>query len=429
MAYGACDSPDASTAKRITYVIGSDGRILQVYEHVSVEDHAETLLAALSASTHLAQQDTFPAVALTPYVCSCTLTTEGREKALDTRKTEAENAHTQEAMNADLEGSMNQPSVTEVRAADRITPVREVAASPPVTSATAAPLVLGSTPSVTPSQVPPTQEGRTPSLGYALGALGYDYGTEARRDSIMQHMGESANPDEPRQLLDYLDNNPWDAAAILWTLRVDATPIYVVQPQGPFAGDAYHRLRQFLREQLTEGVERVSIPGIIVGRTRLLSGQLLPVIWPALRCMYSWTTAALVQAVCGSPPPDTATTDEQEAYAQKTEAVANFLERIYHELRNLGLTPQERSLNYAATNALNVERVFESALRGEMELDTIEVERSPICRPDSDCWDVKLTFFDPRRQLERARRVYRFTVDVSDVCPVTVGKVRSWSVR
>nr|WP_306296796.1 hypothetical protein [Candidatus Entotheonella palauensis] len=145
--------------------------------------------------------------------------------------------------------------------------------------------------------------------------------------------------------------------------------------------------------------------------------------------MYSWTTAALAQAVCGDPPSDTATSDEYEAYGQRSEAVGNFLERVYHELRNLGLSPQEHAINYAATNALNVERVFESALREEMELDAIEVERSPICRPDSDCWDVKLTFFDPRHQFERARRVYRFTVDVSDVCPVTVGMVRSWSVR
>jgi hypothetical protein len=64
-----------------------------------------------------------------------------------------------------------------------------------------------------------------------------------------------------------------------------------------------------------------------------------------------------------------------------------------------------------------------------MELDEIDVVRSPICRPESDCWDVKLTFFDPSRMLDRARKVYRFTVDVSDVTPVTVGSVRSWSVR
>jgi hypothetical protein len=64
-----------------------------------------------------------------------------------------------------------------------------------------------------------------------------------------------------------------------------------------------------------------------------------------------------------------------------------------------------------------------------MELDTIETERSPICRPDSDCWDVKLTFFDPERVFQRARKTHRFTVDVSDVVPVTVGPVRSWYVR
>jgi hypothetical protein len=89
----------------------------------------------------------------------------------------------------------------------------------------------------------------------------------------------------------------------------------------------------------------------------------------------------------------------------------------------------KRAINFAATNALNVERVFESALREEMELDTIEVERSPICPPGSDCWDVKLTFFHPRRVFEQARRAYRFTINVADVCPTMIGPVRSWFVR
>jgi hypothetical protein len=52
-----------------------------------------------------------------------------------------------------------------------------------------------------------------------------------------------------------------------------------------------------------------------------------------------------------------------------------------------------------------------------------------VCRPDSDCWDVKLHFFFPARQVQTVRKVYRFTVDVSDVVPVTVGPVRSWFVR
>lgn len=255
-------------------------------------------------------------------------------------------------------------------------------------------------------------------LVYALGQLGYDFGTEARRDSIAQHMGEGANPQDARQLLAYLDENPWDAAAIIWTLSLDATVIYAIQPQGAYSDRVYERLIQFLREQLTEGVERVSIPGILMGKAMLMSGQVVPAIVPTLRCMYSWTTQALVETVCGSSPDESA-----------RQGIENFLERVYYELRNLGMTPQERAINYAATNAFNVERIFEAALREEMDLDAIEVKRSPICRSNSECWEVLLTFFNPKKVFEQARKVYRFTVDVSDVCPVMVGRVRSWFVR
>jgi subtilisin family serine protease len=174
----------------------------------------------------------------------------------------------------------------------------------------------------------------------------------------------------------------------------------------------------------------ISIPifTTAAGQARLASGQVVPVIVPELRCMYSWTTNALVESVLGKTATGSANEVEQAEYAQRSQGVANFLERIYHELRNLGLTSQERAINYAATNAFNVNNIFKAALRAKMELDAIEVERSPICRPEADCWDVKLLFFDPENVL-RSRRSYRFTVDVSDICPVTVGTVRSWSLR
>ncbi len=55
-----------------------------------------------------------------------------------------------------------------------------------------------------------------------------------------------------------------------------------------------------------------------------------------------------------------------------------------------------------------------------MELDSVNVVPSPICRPGSDCWDVEVYFFYPERQVQTVRRVYRFTVDVSDTVPVTM---------
>ncbi len=268
-----------------------------------------------------------------------------------------------------------------------------------------------------------------PQLVYALGMLGYDFGTESRRDSIVEHMEQPANPYDATQILNYLESHPWDAPSLIWTLNLEATPIYAIKADGPFASETYARLRQFLREQLTEQVERVSIPGHVSGRVRLFTGQMVPVIHPSLRGMYSWTARALVDAASGKRPGSSASQKDKDAHNQKTEAIANFLHRLYDEYRNLGIAPEDRARNYAGTNALLAARVFDEAVKAEIELDTIDVTRSPVCRPESDCWDVQLTFFDPKRTLERARKVYRFTVDVSDPVPVMVGAARSWFIR
>jgi hypothetical protein len=88
-------------------------------------------------------------------------------------------------------------------------------------------------------------------------------------------------------------------------------------------------------------------------------------------------------------------------------------------------------MNFSATNAFQIEKSYESVLKEKerMELDSISVTRSPICRPHSDCWDVDLTFFFPDRHVQTVRKIHRFAVDVSDVVPVTVGRARSWFAR
>jgi cyanobactin maturation PatA/PatG family protease len=267
-------------------------------------------------------------------------------------------------------------------------------------------------------------------LVFALGQIGYDLISEARRDSISQHMGgPGASPFDQAQMLAYLKDNPWEAASITWTLSVDQTPMYAIAPAGAFSGRAYEFLRQFLDEQLRGEIELVSLAGRLGGRTRLFNGQVVPMVIPELRGLYSWSTGALVKAVTGEPPPASAPLEHRDAFARKQAGVRGFLQKVYYELRNLGVTAEERAMNYAATNAFEVERAFEAAHKEAMELDAIEVHRSPICRPDSDCWDVKILFFYPERQVQTVRKVYRFTVDVSDVVPVTVGPMRSWFVR
>ncbi len=283
--------------------------------------------------------------------------------------------------------------------------------------------LAATTPGITPSECTSCSSGGGPPLVYALGQLDYDFGTEARRDSFLQH--GINNPHDPAAMLDYLSQNPAHATAVTWTLVQEATPIYAIHPAGPFAAEIYATLREFLGGQIKGGVERISIPGVTGSSATLINGQKVPLIVPELRGMYSWSTGALVDAVAGEPLTDKA---GKQAHAARTNEIANFLERIYYEIRNLGITQQDRAMNYAATNAFQIESVVTASLNEGLKLDGIDVERSPVCRPESDCWDVKLTFFNPKKRLEEARKVYRFTIDVSDVVPVTVGSVRQWHV-
>lgn len=275
------------------------------------------------------------------------------------------------------------------------------------------------------------------NLVYALGTLGYDFGSEARRDSFKQLMpgvqidGTTipANPYDARQMVDYLGDNLSEAKSLIWTLNLELTPIYAIEPGGAFARDVYAILQQLLSGQIQAEdsenyIERVSIPGILSGRSvKLFSGQVVPVIEvPNTRGLYGWKVNTLVQAAIQTVQAQA--TEAQEESIRRT--LGSFLSRIYYDLRNLGTTSQDRALNFASTNAFQAASTFAEAVATGMELDSITVEKSPFCRLDSDCWDVKLKFFDPENS-RRAKKLFRFTIDVSDVIPVTLGEVRSWS--
>ncbi|REJ43244.1 MAG: peptidase [Microcystis flos-aquae TF09] len=267
--------------------------------------------------------------------------------------------------------------------------------------------------SITPSACACSGNGNgAPQIVYAIGQLGTDFGTEARRDSFTQAMSPNMT------LLRYLNENPYEAQSLIWTLSLDATPIYAIVPVGADASVTFDRLRAHLGD---ENIERISVPGVISGSVRLMSGQVVPVIIPEVRGMYSWSVPALVRSVM----PRMAGSDVTEDGLRSQ--IEDYLNRIYYDYQNLGTTPQERALNFSATNAFQTfVAIIASAAGGQLVLDSISVEKSPICRPDSDCYDVKLSFFDPENN-QRSNRVFRFTIDVSHVIPVTIGQVRSWS--
>ena len=127
---------------------------------------------------------------------------------------------------------------------------------------------------------------------YALGTLGFDFGTEARRDSFKQTMVPlqingalvPPNPYDARQLVEHLRAQPSEARALIWTVNLELTPIYAVEAVGPYAAEINAILVSFLANAnasttSAEFIERVSVPGTVSGRSvRLFSGQVVPVV-------------------------------------------------------------------------------------------------------------------------------------------------------
>ena len=274
---------------------------------------------------------------------------------------------------------------------------------------------------------------------FALGTISFDFGTEARRDSFRQLMpytkdGYPPNPFAVDQLVPYLDNNKSESTKLIWTLNLDATPIYAIEAELAYADDVYSLLRQALRNEALKQTDdnyvgRVSVPGVLTSRTvRLFSGQVIPVVITMPRGLYAWNEQAIIAQVKKTLPNPDGTVDIY---------LRNFLNKVYYEFRNLGQNPQDRALNYSATNmfqlasslpaVINPTSLIPNIAAGTLyAFDTISVSKSPYCRMDSDCWDVQLTFFDPTND-QSANIVLQYTVDVSDTMPVTLGPARMWT--
>jgi cyanobactin maturation PatA/PatG family protease len=262
--------------------------------------------------------------------------------------------------------------------------------------------------------------GQPPQIVYALGSLWFDFGTEARHDVFVQQLGDPIRANNPAELIGFLRENLEFTAGLTFILMQEQIPLYAVQPAGPFARQTYEAMLTTLTSSMDQGgnEQRISIPGFISGSMRLLNGMIVPTVFPDLRGMFKWRAEQLVALTREAVPEHT----------ESDQAILNFLNRVYYELRNLGVAPQDRALNYAATNAFQARLAFANAAGRSLVLDSIKVVKSAICRPDSDCWDVELIMFDDDDE-RHPNWTYRFTIDVSEVIPVSVGTVRSWASR
>ncbi|MER5388885.1 S8 family serine peptidase [Saccharopolyspora sp. NPDC002686] len=292
--------------------------------------------------------------------------------------------------------------------------------------------------------------------------------TNANVSGATESIPIAANPYDPEQMLAHLVNRPDEAKALIWTLNVELTPIYSYEPSGPYAAEVYDEFILLLAGQLAADghkianvlnanrrfahslprapggqgtvahIERVALAGRLTGRTvKLMSGQTVPVVSAEQpRGVLGWDVSKLIDETINaairaaraqelSTATGASATDDAELKKQINDMLRDFLSRIYFDLRNLGTTSHDRALNAAATYAFQAVTALSGAAAEGKSLDTIDVEKSPFERLDSDSWDIKLRFFDPEDS-KRAKRVWRYTIDVSDLVPVLVGEPRTW---
>jgi hypothetical protein len=318
------------------------------------------------------------------------------------------------------------------------------------------------------------------SYVYAIGSIGYDFGTEARRDGFIQQMdgievGDRVlppNPYDPHQMHNYLAVNPWASDKLIWICKLESSPIYALEaessvgmawggtPQIDDSGELHgfaqayppvsyvHKVfrdsvvGQALGSTDANYVSRVSVPGTLTNRTvRLYSGQVVPVVIVQAQGLYTWNETVLVDSVVDEVVRSRNSRHIADVDVETVRRIVRaFLDKVYYQFRNLGQSSPDRALNYAATNAFELTKElatgFLSAqyvpLRADepeplYTLDDITVTKSTYCRYDADGWDVRITFFDPTND-HRSRIAYLLTVDVSAPLPVSLAPVRKFLI-
>jgi cyanobactin maturation PatA/PatG family protease len=316
-------------------------------------------------------------------------------------------------------------------------PIVPAAASTPHTSASTTAHASGIHETSSTQRPMHTDEGVRPASGcgcgsqergplvFAIGKIGFDYRTEARRDSMQQLMDQvpgpevpgsrpgdpdrvpstlPAQPYDPHQLSDYLAKNPWDSDKVTWTLLMERTPLYALEAEtpvgmtwgGPIAEPGWDRSKtnvdelagifenmsshppvsnvyktfrdaivgQIVPKDNDNYVSLVSIPGVLTNRTvRLFSGQIVPVVEVKSRGIYTWNETVLVNHAVNAVLGDARMRDKSGMNEDTLrQTVRALMDKVYYQFRNLGQAPGDRALNFAGTNAFQLTSTIQEGL-------------------------------------------------------------------
>jgi hypothetical protein len=308
---------------------------------------------------------------------------------------------------------------------------------------------------------------RYPANTFALGQVSVEFPDERTRLAFAESMGrglQTGAVDDIADLIAYLDTAPAQARQLTWILQIDGSKRYALKPAGVYADEVYDMLAALVLALANGTISLCSIPGVARSSlTRLADGtQVRDLRLTSLRGIYGWhpqdvarQSLEAVHASATAPrseDPIVAVEQADAGVERGDAAVVGFTESTRLDWPALATPPtpqieramrdaldlisfrrpqqpevsRERAVNFAATNGYQMAAAFLDAMNEGLDFDGYAVEYSPFARVSGNCWDVVLRFVDPDVD-ERAPREYRLTVDIDDVVPVTVGRMRRWA--
>jgi len=312
---------------------------------------------------------------------------------------------------------------------------------------------------------------RYPAQCFGIGQVGYEFPDDLTRDSFANEMRVrlgDGDVDDPVRVIAYLDANPAEARRLLWTFAINGERRYHITSSGAFAPSVYDMLAALVLGRVRGDIAVASLPGwtLAVNRTAMDGTVLRELRVTSLRGVYGWTAAQVASqsldavhrdALAGgvgrrSEAPDPAPGSAMVAgdgtenavlgltespvvtwprllepvTPQIAAAVVDFLDLVYFRADQEPEITRDRALNFTVTNGYQVAAAFLDAMHDGLQFIGYRTEYSPFARVGGMCWDVILQFNDPTRG-SRSPREYRMTVDIADVLPVTVGRLRRWA--
>jgi hypothetical protein len=308
---------------------------------------------------------------------------------------------------------------------------------------------------------------RYPSAFFGIGSVSYEFPDQLTRDSFLREMDArigSGDPDDPERVIGYLDANPAEARRLLWTVSINGERRYAATPSGSFAAQIYDMLAALALGAARGEIAVASLPGWTLASSRVaMDGTVLRELRvPSLRGVYGWRPEQVVRqsltavhsdalaggvgrrqvagddaivagdgsenAVLGlseSPVVSWPRLREEPSTAVEN-AMLDFVNLVYFRADQEPEVSRDRALNFVATNGYQVAAAFLDAMGDGLQFIDYRTDYSPFARVGGNCWDVILRFNDPATSA-RAPREYRMTVDIADVMPVTVGRLRRWA--